>query len=117
MNRRVGVTGGRDFTNEELARCALELLLPNDIIIHGAARGADSLFARLASEAGFQTVAYPADWNKHGKAAGPIRNQEMLKSGLDLLIVFPGGKGTEHMTNICRRARVSLAFPALMFGD
>jgi hypothetical protein len=41
---------------------------------------------------------YPADWTRHGKAAGPKRNQLMLdKEKPDLVIAFPGGKGTADM--------------------
>ena len=108
MSRRVGVTGGRDFTNEAMARRALEILKDGDIVVHGAARGADTLFAELATSAGYATEPHPADWGQHGKAAGPIRNQEMLKSGLDILIAFPGGRGTSHMTNICSEAGVAI---------
>lgn len=45
--------------------------------------------------------AFPAHWDKYGKAAGPLRNQQMLDEGTpDLILAFPGGAGTEDM---CRR--------------
>lgn len=48
---------------------------------------------------------FKADWDKHGKAAGPIRNQQMLDEGKpDLVLAFAGGKGTDDM---CRRARAA----------
>jgi hypothetical protein len=46
---------------------------------------------------------YKAEWDKHGRAAGPIRNQQMLDDGKpDLVLAFAGGRGTDDM---CRRAR------------
>lgn len=47
-------------------------------VIQGGARGADALAKSLATQSGFDVVTVPADWDKHGKAAGPIRNQQML---------------------------------------
>ena len=48
---------------------------------------------------------FPANWAKHGNMAGPIRNQAMLVKGKpDLVLAFPGGRGTADMVN---RARVS----------
>src|SRR5690606_30354012 len=58
----------------------------------------------LARELGWHVVAYPADWRRHGRAAGPIRNQEMADAGADLCIAFPGGRGTADMV---RRARAA----------
>ena len=52
---------------------------------------------------------FTADWDTHGKAAGPIRNKEMLESGVDLLVAFPGGKGT----NNCVQQAVVLSIPVL----
>lgn len=49
-----------------------------------------------------------ADWKKHKKAAGPIRNQLMLDSEIEhieecLLVAFPGGKGTADMVRRAMR--------------
>jgi hypothetical protein len=58
-------------------------------VIHGAARGVDSQFGELAAIRGANVIEYPADWNKHGKSAGPIRNQQMLDEGKpDVVIAF-----------------------------
>lgn len=106
---RVLVCGGRDFDDFNFVWHMLESFhLSNDgpisVLIHGAARGADTAAARWGqSEPSVRVVAYPADWKKHGKAAGPIRNKQMLDEGKpDLVIAFPGGKGTEDMV---RRAK------------
>lgn len=109
---RVLVCGGRDFDDER--RVQRELNKFYEVIaefgpmtiIHGGACGADNLAARWAYDNKVPSKVYPAQWGRHGKAAGPIRNNEMLKSGVDWVIAFPGGNGTEHMKTIARKAGV-----------
>lgn len=48
------------------------------VIVHGNARGADHLADSLGKQWGAITIPVDADWNLHGKAAGPVRNQRML---------------------------------------
>jgi hypothetical protein len=75
----------------------------DDVIIHGAAPGADTLAGQWAADKGIPVEAFPADWEKHGRAAGPIRNKQMLDDGKpDLVVAFPGGWGT---ANMCKQAR------------
>ena len=104
MSARVLVCGGRDYAN--VARVYLVLGLIHDercvtAIIHGAATGADSLAARWADEMGVECIACPADWATNGRAAGPIRNAEMLTHSPDIVVAFPGGRGT---ADLIRRA-------------
>lgn len=67
-------------------------------VIHGDAKGADKASGRWALEQGIPVYAFPADWQKHGRAAGPIRNLQMLAEGQpDLVVAFPGGRGTGDM--------------------
>lgn len=111
MNR-VLVCGGRDYDDYERVTWALSPWLNTDepsitTIIHGAARGADSLADRWATEHGVPVERYPADWNKYGKRAGYIRNVQMLNEGKpDTVIAFPGGKGTQMMINLANAAGV-----------
>jgi hypothetical protein len=106
---RVIVCGGRDYTDADTIREHLKLLRavsPDATIIHGAAPGADSWAGYVAGTLGFDVEVHPANWAKHGKAAGPIRNQEMLNSGADLVMAFPGGRGTQDMTSRAEKAGV-----------
>jgi hypothetical protein len=67
-------------------------------LIHGAAKGADALACRWALRNGLTINSFSANWKLHGKAAGPIRNQQMIDMGKpDLVIAFPGGDGTADM--------------------
>jgi hypothetical protein len=106
------VCGGRDFgaTREErlLLRDTLDRLGAIQVLIEGGAHGADRLAAEWAAAAhSVSLVTFPARWQEHGKAAGPIRNQQMLDEGKpDLVLAFPGGRGTADMVSRARRAGV-----------
>lgn len=102
---RFGVTGGRDYDDVTTVADVLSAL-PNAVLVHGAASGADTLAARHWAGLGRPTEPHPADWTTHGKAAGPLRNQEMVDSHLDLLIAFPGGRGTADMVRRAEAAGV-----------
>lgn len=100
------ITGGRDYRptpeDEEWFLDLLHELQPREVH-HGAARGADAWAGMVAARNGFRVVEHPADWQKHGRAAGPIRNKEVaaLMFPVDKLVRFPGGKGMQDMTRRC----------------
>lgn len=78
-------------------------------IIHGGARGADALAGEWAECFGVPFRVFPANWDRDGKAAGPIRNQRMIDEGKpDLVIVFPGGRGTADMVMRARKAGITI---------
>lgn len=84
------------------------------MIVHGACKGADKLAALAAERRGVRTEAHPVaavDWGRYGKAAGPIRNRKMLSLGADLVVAFPGGRGTEDMAERAEHAGVELWRP------
>ena len=98
------MTGGRDFSDRMLVEKAFSdiSLSAADILVEGEAHGADSLCAEVAREMGATVEPHPAKWSVYGGAAGHIRNAEMLRSGVDLLLSFPGGRGTRHCTITAR---------------
>ena len=100
------MTGGRDFDIYSWVRNALWPYRESAVVVHGAATGADSLAAHAALELGMTAEAFPAQWRAYGKAAGAIRNQEMLDSGIDLVLAFPGGRGTGDMVARAHKAGV-----------
>lgn len=78
-------------------------------IIHGAGPGADTCAAIWAKRHGVPVQAYPANWKKHRRAAGPIRNSRMLADGRpDIVIAMPGGAGTADMVAKARAAGVTV---------
>jgi hypothetical protein len=93
---KVIVTGGRDFNDREAVFTILDILNP-DMVIHGGANGADYLAGEWAKIRRKICTIYYADWDKNGRAAGPIRNSDMLKANRDAKVVaFKGGTGTAH---------------------
>lgn len=105
---RLLVCGGRDFTDRDWLYSVLDDIKPA-VVIHGAAPGADTLAGDWAKERGVPVEAYPADWDKHGRAAGPIRNSRMLREGKpDLVLAFPGGRGTANMVKQAGQAGVGV---------
>ena len=99
---RVLVCGGRDYDDEPTIREALGSVPPGAVIVHGDARGADRLSGRVARDIGLEVEAHPADWRAHGRAAGPIRNREMADTDIDIVLAFPGGRGTADMVAVAR---------------
>lgn len=78
-------------------------------IIHGDAPGVDHLADTWAVVNWVQIKRFPAKWDQYGRGAGPLRNQQMLDEGKpDLVIAFPGGKGTANMTKLAREAGVKV---------
>jgi len=98
---RVLVCGGRDYSDAKAAYAVLDKLnsfRKIEGVIQGSARGADLLGKMWALSRRVPCYAFPADWERYGKSAGPIRNQQMLDEGKpDLVIAFPGGRGTADM--------------------
>jgi len=119
--KRILVCGDRNWRDKKrieellLKLCKeLQITSPNEImIIHGGARGADSLAGEVAQELGFRLRVYPAEWERYGKVAGPLRNTEMLEDGKpDLVLAFhpdlSKSKGTAHMVKIAKRKGVEV---------
>lgn len=104
--------GDRFWNDKEKIRARLSVLPQGTEIIHGAARGADSIAGMLARALGFSVRAFPADWNKHGKAAGPIRNRLMLDQKPDLVIAFHSNlaesRGTKDTVEEAKRRGITV---------
>lgn len=105
---RVIICGGRDFNEAESAWRGLDLL-DHDMkiltVIEGGATGADRIGRGWAVARNKNVITVCADWDAHGRAAGPIRNQRMLDEYKpDAVLFFPGGRGT---TDMVRRAKTA----------
>ena len=97
---RVIIAGGRDI---EEYQYVLDAVTNSDFeistIISGGARGVDTLGERYAKESKIPLEIYEADWKKYGRAAGPIRNEQMAEVA-DALIAIWDGKSTGTMNMI-----------------
>lgn len=112
---KVIIAGCRDFTDYELLRVKCDyhlqnLRLEDIVIVSGHASGADSLGERYAQERGFQLETYPADWQAHGRAAGPIRNAKMANVAHALIAFWDGkSRGTKNMIETARKYNLKVA--------
>lgn len=108
---KVIIAGTRDFNDYSFLKKNLDYFLqginPNNEeieIVSGNARGADKLGERYAKEHNLPVKLFPANWDKYGKRAGYLRNQEMANYA-DVLIAFwdEKSKGTKHMIDIAKK--------------
>ena len=117
----IAAGGGRDLAWPQ-QRVAAELLARSSgrlvhLLLHGGARGADAAIGRAAQQLGWSSAVMPAQWERHGRAAGPIRNRELLQQAIAkavahsspgcltsvLVVAFPGGAGTASLMREARR--------------
>jgi YspA, cpYpsA-related SLOG family len=109
---KVIIAGSRNFNNYELLKekCDKILSEQKDVeIVCGMAKGADLLGKQYQEEKGYQLKEFPAEWDKFGKSAGYIRNEEMAKYS-DSLIAFWDGKskGTKHMIDLAEKYKLKI---------
>ena len=109
---RVLVCGGRDFEPEYRLVAALSVLHGQynfSVLIEGDARGADRMAGAWADDNGVQKETYQADWKRFGRGAGYVRNRQMLDEGRpELVIAFPGGRGTRMMIELAKEAGINV---------
>lgn len=129
---RVLVCGGRQFANPNVGKPAAEVFEETcqlvsaldalheepghaiTCIIHGCAPGADTAAANWAGDRGVAIEPYRADWRHYGAAAGPMRNAKMLAQGCpDLVVAFPGNRGTADMVRRAKHAGIRVIEVAL----
>jgi hypothetical protein len=106
----VVVTGGRDYKPSSADAWALRAALRfhgATTVRHGACRGVDEWAGKVGTRLGLRVEPVPADWKKHGRAAGPIRNRHMLDGDerlkpADVTISLPGNEGTADCVSAAR---------------
>lgn len=106
------IAGGRDFSQCDMVASAVAHAanrmgkFVGDIseIVSGGASGADACGEEYAKAAGIPLKVFPADWDKHGRAAGPIRNQQMAEYADGLLCFWDGkSRGTANMLECMKK--------------
>ena len=118
---RLLVAGGRDFYAYRFIEQTLTEWFVNEwseeqetweetdagiTVVHGDAGGVDRIAAMWATYNNFTVEPHPANWSKYGKAGGNVRNEEMIKSGIDYAILFPGVYGTKNMKGHLIQAKI-----------
>ncbi len=107
---KILVCGDRNWTDRKPIRKALLSISDLDVIdvvIEGGANGADTLAREVGKELGIIVWEFKADWRKYGRAAGPIRNRQMLDEKPDRVLAFHDdleeSKGTKDTVTEARR--------------
>ena len=111
---RVLVCGGRNYRDRDHiwnTLCEIDSTRgPIVCVIHGAATGADDeamIWAQTVQHC--KHAPFVADWQKHGKSAGPIRNQRMIYEGKpNLVVAFPGGRGTADLVSRAKAHQIEV---------
>lgn len=108
---RVLICGSRDWNDAAMIRNDICKFPAGTVIIEGEARGADSIARDVAITLGFEVLRFPADWDRYHRAAGVIRNQQMLDEGRpDLVVAYhddiENSKGTRDMIARARKAGI-----------
>lgn len=99
-------TGGRDYTNDKQVYRTIRLINPSKVVV-GDAEGADRLVRTFCKRLEIPFEVFKADWEKHGRGAGPIRNKEMinvLEKSPGMVVAFPGGRGTDNCIKQAKEA-------------
>lgn len=114
--KKILVTGDREWDDIPRVIEVLQAYTPGTVLVHGACRGADVICAAVAEALGFVVRAYPADWARYPRAAGPIRNQHMLDAEhwtdgpIDVCLAFHNhiedSKGTADMVHRAGKAHI-----------
>lgn len=117
MAVKVLICGDRNWADKAFIRKKMRALEPGTVVVHGAAKGADLLAGEVAEEMGFEVHPYPAAWSVFGRAAGPIRNTQMLdEEDPDIVWGFhdwiENSKGTRDMMRQAQRRGV----PFMLFS-
>jgi hypothetical protein len=99
------------------------------LLIHGAAKGADTLCAEWAEVNNVEVEVFPANWERYGRRAGPLRNISMLERTLKLMsdgssaicaaFPLPDSVGTRHMMRLACESGivvVDATYPFSMIG-
>jgi len=107
---RILFCGDRNWTNYKII-CDVMADLDPDVVIEGGAKGADILAAAAADDFDISVLTFPADWKKYGRAAGPIRNTQMLNEGMPELVVafhddIQNSKGTLNMVQQSEKRKI-----------
>ena len=111
---RILICGDRNYRDAKQIYKWMGILPKDTVIIEGEAKGADTIAWVCADILGLEYIPYPADWNLHHKAAGPIRNKQMLEEGKPDFVVWfhkdiANSKGTANMIKIAEAAGINVA--------
>ena len=100
----MAVVGSRNFTDYELVRQWVQMNVP-DMVVSGGARGADTIAADVADELDIPVTVYRPEWNRHGKSAAFIRNQQIVDAATEMAAFFGPSGPTPGTSDAIERAQ------------
>jgi hypothetical protein len=121
---RIIVTGDRFWTCHRLAAAILVRLVarygPEIVVVHGGATGVDESFDSACRGLGVKTEVHPVtggDWERLGKKAGPLRNEEMVRAGAGLCVALHRFLSNSKGTKDCVRRAVGAGIPTYLIDS
>lgn len=87
-------------------------------VVSGGCRGVDQLGERWAREHNIPIKQFPADWQKYGKRAGPIRNRLMGEyADAGVILAYPDSRGSHNMLDVLMELKKDYYIEYLSYGD
>lgn len=100
----VAIVGSRNWPWTNPIKEIVNGLSPEDVVVSGGAHGVDTIAENAALARGLETLIFLPDWETHGRSAGYIRNQEIVKHAHRLIAFqYEGSKGTQHSVNLAKK--------------
>jgi len=111
---RVIIAGSRhipdDMADRVVAAAMTRWGITPTVILSGTAEGVDQAGERWAEARSIPIERYPADWKKHGRAAGPLRNKEMAENADATLVIWDGvSRGSKSMLREAKKRKLAVA--------
>jgi predicted Rossmann fold nucleotide-binding protein DprA/Smf involved in DNA uptake len=97
----LGIVGSRAYRNTQRIRDYIDTLPQDYVIVSGGAKGVDTIAETYAKSKGMQTIILKADWDKHGKSAGFIRNGAIVGAS-NVIVAFWDGKSKGTLDTIVK---------------
>lgn len=114
--KTIVVTGGREWNHRQIVWYALNIHgSAGDVLIHGDCRGLDRQAGDVAHELCMRVTSVPADWGRHKRGAGPIRNRKMLDMDPDIVLAFHDNLAESRGTKDCVNEAVRRGIPVVWY--
>ena len=113
MKLHVAIVGSKNYLRQELVEAYVVALPANSVVVSGAAAGVDTFAEEAAKARGLETFIFHADWEKLGRRAGPIRNEQIIAHA-DRVVAFWNGRSRGTLNSLVLATRASL--PIEIYG-
>lgn len=118
MDLKVAIVGSRDWKYHKEVEKAVLSLPRGSVVVSGGARGVDTYAENFARKHGYEVEIYPADWDRHGKSAGYIRNKDIVAAA-DRLIAFQQNqsRGTQNSIDLAMKRGIPVKVVTYKQGE